>query len=57
MNSLHQMESFDTNIDCFGGVNQCQRYFSLSRPLFLLSQPRTKKTKINYCTKTKFKNN
>jgi hypothetical protein len=27
MNSLHQMESFDTNINRFGGLNQCQRYF------------------------------
>jgi hypothetical protein len=32
MNSPHQMESFDTNIDYFGGINQCQRYF-LSLPL------------------------
>ena len=48
MNSPHQMELFDTNIDCFSGINQCQRYFSLStagiqRPLSLLSQSGTKK--------------
>jgi hypothetical protein len=48
MNSPHQMESFDTTIDCFGGINQCQQYFSLStagiqRPLSLLSQSGTKK--------------
>jgi hypothetical protein len=48
MNSPYQMELFDTNIDCFSGINQCQRYFSLStagiqRPLSLLSQSGTKK--------------
>jgi len=58
MNSPHQMESFDTNIDYFGGINQCQQYF-LSLPLkssdlFLLSQPGTKITKINFCTKIEF---
>jgi hypothetical protein len=30
LNSSHQMKSFDTKIDDFGGLNQCQRYFSLS---------------------------
>ena len=57
MNSSHQIESFDTNIVCLGGLNECQRYFSLSttgirRPLFLFSQLGTKKiTKINFCSK------
>ena len=30
MNSLYQMKSFDTKIDCFGGWNWCQRYLSFS---------------------------
>jgi hypothetical protein len=27
MNSSHQMKLFDTNLDCFGSLNYCQRYF------------------------------
>ena len=30
INSPHQMERFDTTINRFSGLNQCQRYFSLS---------------------------
>jgi hypothetical protein len=50
INSLYQMEPFNTNIIHFGGLNQCQRHFSLStvgihRPLSLLSQLGTKNNK------------
>jgi len=30
INFPHQIELFDTNIVCFGGLNQCQQHFSFS---------------------------
>jgi hypothetical protein len=61
MNFFHQIKLFDINIDHFGGLNQCQRHFSLYIVgiwwfLSLLFQSRTKKiTKISFYTKIKLK--
>jgi len=42
------MEPFDTNIDCFGGLNRYQQHFFLSiieiqQPLSLIFEPGIKK--------------
>jgi hypothetical protein len=58
MNSPHQMEPFNTNINCFGGLYRCQWHF-LSLPLESggLSLFRNWKiTKIKFCTKLNLKN-
>jgi len=54
MNSLHQIELFDTNIDCFGSLNRCQRYFfffyhqSLATSLSFFSNQKLKNNKNKF---------